>query len=78
MGSLLAAPATGDPIGDGETLEGSAKWSALIQRLPRRMENAIAGVAGEIARYWQDRQDLPTPEQARRLEAELKRLEAAA
>ncbi len=71
---VLAAPASSDPIGDGETVKGTAKWAALIQHVTRRMENAVAGVADEIDRYWQDLQDLPSSEQARRLEAELDRI----
>ncbi len=71
---VLAAPVASGLIGDGETVEGTAKWSALLQRLTRRMENAAAGITDEIDRYWQELQDLPTREQARRLEAELDRI----
>ncbi len=71
---VLLAPAGSDLIGDGDTVEGTAKWSALLQRMTRRMEKVVAGIAGEIDRYWRELQDLPISEQAERLEAELDRI----
>jgi ABC-type transporter Mla subunit MlaD len=81
----IAASSRGGPIADDQTLEGTTKWAALIQRMTRRMENTLAGLAVELDQFWQDLQNLSTSEQAQRLEqeldrilAELKRLSASA
>ncbi|MDJ0667961.1 MAG: hypothetical protein QNJ61_11805 [Desulfobacterales bacterium] len=81
----IASPTRGGTIADGQTLEGSSKWAALMQRMTSRMENALAGLAVELDRFWQDLRNLSTSEQAQRLEqeldrilAELKRLSASA
>lgn len=81
----MAASSHGGPIADGQTLEGTSKWAALMQRMTRRMENTLAGLAVELDQFWQDLRNLSTSEQAQRLEqeldrilAELKRLSASA
>ena len=71
---VLAAPDTGEKIAEGEIVEGAAKWAALMQRMTRRLENAVVGFADEIDQYWHALRNLPTSEQARRLEAELDRI----
>ena len=82
---VIAASSRGGPIGNGETLAGTSKWKALMQRMTRRLENTLAGLAVELDHFWQDLQHLSTSEQAQRLEqeldrilAELKRLSASA
>jgi signal transduction histidine kinase len=81
----IAAPSRGGPIADGQILEGTTKWAALMQRMTGRMENALAELAVELDHFWQDLRNLSTSEQAQRLEqeldrilAELKRLSASA
>lgn len=71
---VIAAQTEGNPIEDGETLAGTPKWKALMQRMTRRMEQTVSGLAAEFGKYWQDIQGLSTSEQARRLEQELDRL----
>ncbi len=71
---VLAAPDAGEKIAEGEIVEGVAKWAALMQRMTRRLENAVVGFADEIDHYWHALRNLPTSEQARRLEAELDRI----
>ncbi len=70
----IAAPTSGGPIADGQTLEGTSKWAALMQRMTRRMENALAGLADELDQFWRDLRNLSTSEQALRLEQELDRI----
>ncbi len=71
---VLAETSESRPIAGGETLEGTSKWSALLQRMSRRMESTVAGIADEIDQYWNELQGLSASEQAKRLEAELDRI----
>ena len=64
----------GNPIADGETVEGTARWEALMQRMTRRMEETVSSLAAEIDQYWQDLQNLSASEQIQRLEQELDRI----
>ncbi len=64
----------GDPITDGETVAGTAKWKALMERMTRRMEDTVSGLAAELDQYWQDLQNLSASEQVQRLEQELDRI----
>ncbi len=64
----------GDPITNGETVVGSAKWEARMQRMTRRMEETVSGLAVELDQYWQDLQNLSASEQVQRLELELDRI----
>ena len=71
---VILDASNGDPITDGQTVAGTARWEARMQQMTRRMEETVSGLAVELGQYWQDLQNLSASEQVQRLEQELDRI----
>jgi hypothetical protein len=71
---VIPDPAGGVQIDDGETVAGTPKWTALMQRMTMKVESEVAELATELDRHWRALAGMPTSEQVARLEQELDRI----